>query len=50
MGVPCERANCTCTIKPGGGFESQGKVYCCKVCAEVCTDEKCSCTPCDCPQ
>lgn len=50
MSQNCARSNCPCLVKPGGGYASEGKTYCCKVCAEVCTDVKCDCTPCDCSQ
>jgi hypothetical protein len=48
--MKCARPNCPCTVDAGKGVDVAGKTYCCRTCAEVCTDEKCVCTPCDCPK
>jgi hypothetical protein len=48
--MKCERLSCSCMVEPKRAFELQGKTYCSKTCAEVCTDEKCECTPCECPK
>lgn len=46
--MKCERKNCRCSVTEGKEYVLNGKVYCDKICATSCTEDKCVCTPCDC--
>ncbi len=48
--MKCPRPSCSCKVGPDHSFELDGKVYCSEKCARECTDERCDCTPCNCPE
>lgn len=40
MQTTCVRPSCDFALGPKQ-YEKDGKIYCCKECAEKCTDERC---------